>query len=121
MASSKTAPTEPRTGAEKDPKLAAMLARETAEAANRRGTSGRRTMVGVVTSDRMQKTRVVVVERRLSHGKYGKYMTKRTKYKAHDEKNEYRTGDRVLIVESRPLSREKRWRVEKLLDRPQEA
>jgi small subunit ribosomal protein S17 len=81
----------------------------------------RREFIGIVTSDKMQKTRVVLVERRLSHKKYGKYMTARTKYKAHDEKNEYKTGDRVLIVESRPLSRDKRWRVEKLIERPQEA
>ncbi|HXI60475.1 MAG TPA: 30S ribosomal protein S17 [Polyangia bacterium] len=81
----------------------------------------RRELIGIVTSDKMQKTRVVQVERRLSHKKYGKYMTSRTKYKAHDEKNEYKTGDRVLIVESRPLSRDKRWRVEKLIERPQEA
>jgi small subunit ribosomal protein S17 len=78
-------------------------------------------MIGVVTSDKMNKTRVVMVERRLAHTKYGKYMTSRTKYKAHDEKNEFRTGDRVQIVESRPLSRDKRWRVEKLITRPQEA
>jgi len=78
-------------------------------------------MIGVVTSDKMNKTRVVLVERRLAHTKYGKYMTSRTKYKAHDEKNEFRTGDRVQIVESRPLSRDKRWRVEKLITRPQEA
>ena len=81
----------------------------------------RRELIGVITSDKMQKTRVVVVERRLSHAKYGKFMTSRSKYKAHDEKNEYKTGDRVLIVESRPLSRDKRWRVEKLIERPQEA
>jgi small subunit ribosomal protein S17 len=81
----------------------------------------RREFIGVVTSDKMQKTRIVLVERRLSHKKYGKYLTSRTKYKAHDEKNEYKTGDRVLIVESRPLSRDKRWRVEKLIERPQEA
>jgi small subunit ribosomal protein S17 len=81
----------------------------------------RRELIGVVTSDKMSKTRVVVVERRLSHKKYGKYMTSRSKYKAHDEKNEFKTGDRVLIVESRPLSRDKRWRVEKLIERPQEA
>jgi small subunit ribosomal protein S17 len=81
----------------------------------------RRELIGVVTSDKMQKTRVVLVERRLSHKKYGKYMTSRTKYKAHDEKNEYKTGDRVLIVESRPLSRDKRWRVEKLIERAPEA
>ena len=89
-------------------------------AASPRSKSRKRKLVGVVTSDKMNKTRVVTVERRLAHAKYGKYMTKREKYKAHDEKNEYRVGDRVEIVESRPLSREKRWRVERLLDRPQE-
>jgi small subunit ribosomal protein S17 len=92
-----------------------------ATTAEGREASRKRKMVGVVTSDKMNKTRVVVVERRVSHGKYGKYLTKRTKFKAHDEKNEYKTGDKVLIVESRPLSRDKRWRVEKLIERPQEA
>jgi small subunit ribosomal protein S17 len=86
-----------------------------------RAKNTKRTLVGVVVGDKMDKTCVVVVERRLSHAKYGKYMTRRAKYKAHDEKNEYRVGDRVEIVESRPLSREKRWRVERLLERPQEA
>jgi small subunit ribosomal protein S17 len=86
-----------------------------------RAVSRKRKMVGVITSDKMNKTRVVLVERRVSHGKYGKYLTKRTKFKAHDEKNEYKTGDKVIIVESRPLSRDKRWRVEKLIERPQEA
>jgi small subunit ribosomal protein S17 len=86
-----------------------------------REVSRKRKLVGVVTSDKMNKTRVVMVERRVSHGKYGKYLTKRTKFKAHDEKNEYKTGDKVLIIESRPLSRDKRWRVEKLIERPQEA
>jgi small subunit ribosomal protein S17 len=86
-----------------------------------RGKFHKRRMVGVITSDKMNKTRVVLVERRVSHGKYGKYLTKRTKFKAHDEKNEYRTGDKVEIVESRPLSRDKRWRVERLIERPQEA
>jgi small subunit ribosomal protein S17 len=81
----------------------------------------KRELIGVVTSDKMNKTRVVQVERRLSHAKYGKFMTSRQKYKAHDEKNEYKVGDRVVIVESRPLSRDKRWRVERLIDRPQEA
>jgi len=89
-------------------------------AASPRPQSRKRELVGVVTGDKMNKTRVVTVERRLAHAKYGKYMTKRAKYKAHDEKNEYRVGDRVVIVESRPLSRQKRWRVERLLDRPQE-
>jgi small subunit ribosomal protein S17 len=81
----------------------------------------KRKLVGVVVGDKMDKTRVVVVERRLSHAKYGKLMTRRAKYKAHDEKNEYHVGDRVEIVESRPLSREKRWRVERLIERAQEA
>ncbi len=91
------------------------------EVAAGRPKSRRRELVGVVTSDKMQKTRVVTVERRLSHAKYGKLLTSRKKYKAHDEKNEYKVGDRVLIVEARPLSRDKRWRVEKLIERPQEA
>ena len=81
----------------------------------------KRRMIGVVTSDKMNKTCVVTVERRLAHKKYGKYMSSRTKYKAHDEKNEFKAGDKVQIVESRPLSRDKRWRVEKLIERPQEA
>jgi small subunit ribosomal protein S17 len=91
-----------------------------AEAAGRE-TARKRKLIGVITSDKMNKTRVVLVERRVSHGKYGKYLTKRTKFKAHDEKNEYRTGDKVEIIESRPLSRDKRWRVERLIERPQEA
>ena len=96
-------------------------AEKNTEAAEGRPKSRRRELVGVVTSDKMLKTRVVIVERRLSHAKYGKLMTSRKKYKAHDEKNEYKVGDRVLIVEARPLSRDKRWRVEKLIERPQEA
>ena len=86
-----------------------------------REKSRRRELVGVVTSDKMNKTRVVTVERRVSHGKYGKFMTKRSKFKAHDEKNETKTGDRVVIVETRPMSRDKRWKVERLVERPQEA
>ena len=90
-----------------------------AEAGREKGS--KRKLVGVVIGDKMDKTRVVIVERRLAHAKYGKYMTRRAKYKAHDEKNEYHVGDRVEIIESRPLSREKRWRVERLIERPQEA
>ena len=86
-----------------------------------REKGSKRKLVGVVIGDKMDKTRVVIVERRLAHAKYGKYMTRRAKYKAHDEKNEYHVGDRVEIIESRPLSREKRWRVERLIERPQEA
>ena len=86
-----------------------------------RAKTRKRKLIGVVVSDKMDKTRVVLVERRFSHLKYGKFLTDRKKYKAHDEKNEFKTGDRVVIVEHRPLSREKRWKVVKLLDRPQEA
>ncbi len=81
----------------------------------------KRKLIGVVVSDKMDKTRVVLVERRYSHLKYGKFLTGRKKFKAHDEKNEFKTGDRVVIVEHRPISREKRWKVIKLLERPQEA
>ena len=93
------------------------MATETAQ--DTRGS--RRTMIGVVTSDKMQKTRIVLVTHRVKHEAYKKFVTKRVKYKAHDEKNETRAGDRVLMVESRPLSREKRWRIEKLLERPEQA
>jgi small subunit ribosomal protein S17 len=101
-------------------KQASSPAKSDQAAPSGRPASRKRELVGVVTGDKMNKTRVVTVERRLAHAKYGKYMTKREKYKAHDEKNEYRVGDRVVIVESRPLSRQKRWRVERLLKRVQE-
>ena len=72
---------------------------------------------GVVLSNRMQKTVVVSVERTVRHPKYEKYLKRRTKVKAHDEKSECQVGDRVLIVETRPLSRDKRWRVSRVLER----
>jgi len=67
--------------------------------------------VGVVVSDKMQKTVVVAVENRTSHPKYGKIVVKTKRYKAHDEDNKCREGDRVRIRETRPLSRTKRWEV----------
>ncbi|HEY3305305.1 MAG TPA: 30S ribosomal protein S17 [Candidatus Binatia bacterium] len=72
---------------------------------------------GVVLSNRMQKTVVVSVERTVRHSKYKKYLKRRSKVKAHDEKSECQVGDRVLIVETRPLSRDKRWRVSRILER----
>jgi small subunit ribosomal protein S17 len=72
---------------------------------------------GVVISNRMQKTVVVSVERMVMHPRYKKHLKRRTKVKAHDEKNECQAGDRVLIVECRPFSREKRWRVSRILER----
>jgi small subunit ribosomal protein S17 len=74
---------------------------------------------GVVVSDRMQKTVVVTVERTVMHPKYKKFLRRRTKVKAHDEQNQCHVGDRVLIVECRPVSRDKRWRVSKILERAQ--
>jgi small subunit ribosomal protein S17 len=70
---------------------------------------------GVVISNRMQKTVVISVERMVKHSKYGKYLKRRSRVKAHDEKNECQVGDRVVIVECRPLSRDKRWRVSRIL------
>ena len=77
----------------------------------------RRRMVGEVVSDKMNKTVVVVVETRHRHPLYGKVVTTVKRYKAHDEANDCHIGDRVQIVESRPLSREKRWVVEEILER----
>jgi len=70
---------------------------------------------GVVTTNRMEKTVVVALETVVMHARYKKYLRRRTKVKAHDERNECQVGDRVVIVESRPLSREKRWRVARIL------
>jgi len=80
----------------------------------------RRAIVGTVTSDKMDKTVVVQVTRRVKDLRFRKFVTKRVKYKAHDEKNEYKTGDRVEIIETRPLSKDKRWKVSKLIERPAE-
>jgi len=79
----------------------------------------RKTKVGIIMSDRMDKTVIVRVERLVLHPRYKKYTRRRTNYKAHDEKNEYRSGDTVEIVETRPLSKEKSWRVTRLIDRPE--
>ena len=81
----------------------------------------RRKMVGVVTSDKMDKTVVVMVTRRVRDAKFGKFVTKRAKYKAHSADNGVHVGDKVLLCESRPLSRDKRWRVEKLLEKARQA
>ena len=75
----------------------------------------KRSMVGTVVSDKMEKTCVVRVERQVREGMYGKYITKANKFKAHNEGNRAKAGDLVRIIESRPLSREKRWAVEKII------
>ena len=71
----------------------------------------RRTITGTVTSDKMEKTVVVTVIRRVRDRRFHKFVTRRVKYKAHDESNNVKSGDVVEIIESRPMSRTKRWRV----------
>jgi small subunit ribosomal protein S17 len=77
----------------------------------------RKVRTGVVVSDKADKTVTVLVERRISHPLYGKGMARSKKYHAHDENNEYQVGDTVRIVETRPLSKTKRWRVLDLIER----
>lgn len=77
----------------------------------------RKKKIGTIVSDKMDKTVVVRVERLVPHQEYKKYVKRRENYKAHDEKNEFQVGDRVEIVETRPLSKDKRWRVARLIER----
>jgi len=81
------------------------------------GRGRRKTRIGVVVSNKSAKTVTVTVERRFAHPLYGKGVKRSKKYHAHDEKNEYEVGDTVRIVETRPLSKTKRWRVVELLER----
>jgi len=82
---------------------------------NERGL--RKSMIGVVTSDKMQKTIVVEVSRKVKHAMYGKYIVRKSKFKAHDEKNDAKIGDKVLIYETRPMSKDKNWKLGKILTR----
>lgn len=75
----------------------------------------RKTRVGYVVSDKMDKTVVVAIDKKVKHRVFKKYVKRRTKYKAHDENNECHVGDMVLIEETRPLSKNKRWRVKQTL------
>lgn len=77
----------------------------------------KKTQVGVVVSDKMDKTRVVAVDRTFRHPQYERVVRRTARFKAHDERNETHVGDRVLIVETRPLSRDKRWRIKEILGR----
>src|SRR5690242_20230937 len=79
--------------------------------------AARKTREGLVVSDKMQKTVVVAVERRVPHPVYGKMVTRTRKLKAHDEENSAKVGDTVRIVETRPLSKDKRWRVVEIMQR----
>ena len=77
----------------------------------------RKVREGLVVSDKVDKTVVVLVEDRVKHPKYGKVLRRTKKYKAHDEKNACGVGDRVLLMETRPLSATKRWRVTEILEK----
>ena len=76
-----------------------------------------KTRMGVVVSDKMNKTRVVAVERTFRHTRYERVVNRTSRFKAHDERNESHVGDRVLIIETRPLSKDKRWRIKEILQR----
>jgi small subunit ribosomal protein S17 len=76
-----------------------------------------KTRVGLVVSDKMNKTRVVAVERAFRHPRYERVIKRTARFKAHDEQNEAHVGDRVVIVETRPLSKYKRWRIKEILER----
>lgn len=76
-----------------------------------------KTRIGVVVSDKMNKTRVVAVERAFRHPRYERVVKRTARFKAHDERNEAHVGDRVRIVEARPLSKDKRWRIKEILER----
>jgi small subunit ribosomal protein S17 len=82
-----------------------------------RERGNKRIIKGVVVSNRMDKTIVVRAERLVKHSVFHKYMRRYVKYKAHDEGNTCNIGDKVLIVESRPLSKEKRWRMRTIIER----
>ena len=81
----------------------------------------RRAVVGTVVSDKMQKTIVVKVDRQVKHSLYKKYVEKSRRYKAHDETSEAKVGDRVTLIESRPLSKEKRWVLQSIIRRAGQA
>jgi small subunit ribosomal protein S17 len=83
----------------------------------KKAKSGKKEFVGIVKSDKMDKTIVVAVENKALHPLYKKYVTRTKRLKAHDERNEAKTGDRVRVVECRPISKEKCWKLTKVLER----
>ncbi len=108
---------EKETGA--DVQVGAKAVDPSQEGQGRGGRLRRKVRTGVVVSDGMDKTVVVRVDREFPHPLYTKRVIRSKKHHAHDEKNEYRVGDKVRIMETRPLSKQKRWRVTELLDRPE--
>ena len=94
-----------------------MTTTETTETAETAARNRRKTRVGKVVSDRMDKTAVVSIERLVKHTTYGRYVRRRTKFKMHDENNECRIGDTVRFMETRPISKDKRWRFVEFVER----
>ncbi len=90
---------------------------ETTESAATAARNRRKNRVGKVVSDRMDKTVVVSIERLVKHTTYGRYVRRRTKFKVHDENNECRIGDTIRFMETRPISKEKRWRFVEFVER----
>jgi small subunit ribosomal protein S17 len=88
-----------------------------AEMDARNALQKRKIVTGIVVSDKMQKTIVVKVDRRVRHAAYKKYIVRSRRFKAHDENNDAKMGDRVTLLESRPLSRDKRWVLQSVLRR----
>jgi small subunit ribosomal protein S17 len=84
-------------------------------------TSNTRKLTGRVVSDKMDKTVTVLVERKVKHPLYGKFVSRSKKYHAHDEKNEFHPGDLVTIEETRPLSKTKAWKVVELVEKARDA
>ncbi len=87
------------------------------QVANQATNKTKRTLTGVITSDKMDKTVTVLVERRVMHPVLGKVVRRSKKYHAHSENNEFKTGDTVMIEETRPVSKTKAWAVTKLLEK----
>jgi small subunit ribosomal protein S17 len=92
-----------------------MEGKEARQVSEQRGN--RKTRVGVVVSDKMDKTIVVAIRERVQHSLYGKIMNRTVKFKVHDENNECGVGDKVRVMETRPLSREKRWRMVEIIEK----
>jgi small subunit ribosomal protein S17 len=90
---------------------------ETVQDAQTVNRTSRKTRIGTVVSDKMDKTVVVSIERRVQHPVYGKMVRRTKRLKAHDERNDAKTGDTVRIMETRPLSKDKRWRLVEIVER----
>lgn len=117
MATEKKATKAPRTATKKAPAETKTAATAETQGAKAAGTATRKIVTGTVVSDKMQKTIVVKVDRRIRHAFYKKYVVRSRRFKAHDEKNDAKVGDLVTLVETRPMSRDKRWALQSIVRR----